>query len=73
MQHRARVEFHTVDYEPFINSQLDSTQLTVGPFVVQMWSHTMRMMGVPKPSQSAEWKERCLETNETCRCRRGQE
>ena len=29
---------HTVDYEPFIKSQLASMQLTAGPFVLQIWS-----------------------------------
>ena len=29
---------HTVDYDPFIKSQLASAQLTLMPYVVQIWS-----------------------------------
>ena len=29
---------HTVDFDPFIKSQLVSTRSTLGPYVVQMWS-----------------------------------
>jgi len=39
-------EYHTVDYELFITSQLASTQLTLGPHLVQIWSRTIRdLMG----------------------------
>jgi len=31
-------ESHTVDYDPFIESQLASTQLTLGPYAVHVWS-----------------------------------
>ena len=30
--------FHTMDYDPFIKSQLAFTRLTLGPYEVQIWS-----------------------------------
>jgi hypothetical protein len=41
---------HTLDFEPFIKSQLARTQLTFGRCVVQIWSRYTRISGVPKPS-----------------------
>ena len=35
---RRRQGYHTVEYDPFIKSQLASMQLTLGPYVVQIWS-----------------------------------
>jgi len=44
--------FNTVDFDPFIKSQLASTQLTLGPYVVQIWSRTPRISGGTNPSYS---------------------
>ena len=32
--------YHTVDYGPFIESQLARTQVTLGPYVAQNWSRS---------------------------------
>jgi len=39
---------HTVDYGPFIKSQLASTQLTSVPYVVQTWSRYPEKCGGPE-------------------------
>ena len=33
----APVDLHTVDYEPFITSQLAQTESTLRPYVVKIW------------------------------------
>jgi len=47
--------FHTADYDPYIKSQLASTQLTVEPYVVQIWSRNPRIFEATNPSKSAVW------------------
>ena len=37
---------HTVDYAPLIKSQLTRTQLTLRPYVVQIWSRNTPEYGV---------------------------
>jgi len=39
---------HTVDYDPFITSYFDSTQLTLGPYVVHIRSRHPQMFGGPE-------------------------
>ena len=46
---------HSVDFEPFIESQLARTQTTLGSCVVQLWSRPPHNLGVPKPLESIEW------------------
>ena len=46
---------HTVEYDPFIKSQLASTKLTLEPHVVYISSRPPQNLGVPKPSYSTEW------------------
>ena len=51
---RVRVDagspYRTVDYGPFIKSQLASPQLTLGPYMVQIWSRYPQNLGVLKPA-----------------------
>ena len=43
-----RAPIHTVDYDRFVQSQLAATQLTLGPYAVQIGSRTTRILGVPE-------------------------
>jgi len=45
---------HTADYDPFIKSQLAQTQLTLGPYAVQIWSRNARIFEGTKPSCPTE-------------------
>ena len=44
------VSHHTVAYDPFLKSQLASTQLTSGPYAVQIWSRIPHNSGGTTPS-----------------------
>ena len=48
--------FHSVDHDHFRNSQLASTQLTSGPYVVLIWSRNMPELRRTKHSQSTVWR-----------------
>ena len=50
--------FHTVDYAPFIKSQLNSMQLTLGPYVVQIWARNPQNLEKTKRSESTVWSHR---------------
>ena len=45
---------HTVDCKPFLKSQLAQIKSTFVRFLLQFWSRTTRIPGVPKQSQSTE-------------------
>ena len=52
--------YHTVDYEPFIKSHLASTQYTLEPAPVQIWSRYPRISG-----RTNESDPRLLHTQES--------
>jgi len=49
---------HTVEYDPSIKSQLSSILLTLGPYVVQIWSRSPQKLEAMKPSNSTVWWNR---------------
>jgi len=51
---------HTVEYDPFIKSQLASTQLTLGPYLLKNSSRPPPKLGGAKPAYSTDWRVHTL-------------